>query len=62
LQNKFQEASTKLYQQAGAAAGAGGPMPEGAGAADGPSPDSTTGAKDDVVDADFEMVDEDQKK
>jgi molecular chaperone DnaK len=63
LQNKFQEASTKLYAQAGAAAaGAGGPMPEGPGAADGPSPDSTPGAKDDVVDADFEMVDEDHKK
>jgi molecular chaperone DnaK len=64
LQNKFQEASTKLYEQAGAAAGAAGqagPMPEAPGA-DAPPSQGAPGSKDDVVDADFEMVDEDQKK
>ena len=66
LQNKFQEISADLYKQASAGAGcaSGGPQPgpetqsrggaeEGAGARDGNG---------DVVDAEFEVVDEDKKK
>ena len=58
LQTKFQEVSADLYKQASAQAG---PAPE-AGAA-GPQPGSESAPKDpDVVDAEFEMVDEDKKK
>jgi len=55
LQNKFQEVSAELYKQA--SAGAGGPQP-------GPEPQAgaETKGKDDVVDAEFEVVDEDKKK
>ena len=55
LQTKFQEVSAEAYKQAAASAG---PAPEAAaeGAAE-PQP-----KKDDVVDAEFEVVDEDKKK
>jgi len=55
LQAKFQEVSAEVYKQAAAAAG---PAPEAApeGAAEPPP------KKDDVVDAEFEVVDEDKKK
>jgi molecular chaperone DnaK len=67
LQNKFQEISAELYKQASAGQGAqgGGPQP-------GPEPQSrpgseqegagARGANGDVVDAEFEVVDEDKKK
>jgi molecular chaperone DnaK len=66
LQNKFQSVSSKLYEQAAAAAGAAGTG--AAGGAAGPGPEASSGAqesgsakKEDVVDAEFEMVDEDKK-
>ena len=65
LQNKFQAASEEMYKQAAAAgqAGAGGPGPEGegpqGGGSGGGSAKKDTG---DVVDAEFEVVDEDKKK
>ena len=64
LQNKFQEVSAELYKQASA----------GAGAQAGPQPGPEAGARGraeegagkrgegDVVDAEFEVVDEDKKK
>ena len=64
LQNKFQEISAELYKQASAAQGAqAGPQP-------GPETQSRGGAEEgagargngDVVDAEFEVVDEDKKK
>jgi molecular chaperone DnaK len=64
LQTKFQEISADLYKQASAAQGAqAGPQP-------GPETQSRTGAEDgaggrsdgDVVDAEFEVVDEEKKK
>ncbi|HEY3898234.1 MAG TPA: molecular chaperone DnaK [Chthoniobacter sp.] len=67
LQNKFQSVSEELYKQAAATAGPqGGP---GAGAA-GPGPEASSGAAaggakkadGDVVDAEFEVVDDDKKK
>ncbi len=64
LQNKFQEVSADLYKQAAASAG---PAP-GADAGGGPGPDARPQdegpRKDqgDVVDAEFEVVDEDKKK
>ena len=65
LQNKFQAVSEELYKQAAASAGAGsaggaqqgGPQ-GGAGAEAGQG----SGKKDDVVDAEFEVVDDDKKK
>jgi molecular chaperone DnaK len=72
LQNKFQDISAELYKQASAQAG--GPQP-GAGAGPQPGPqaggrggaEQGTAAKrggdgSDVVDAEFEVVDEDKKK
>jgi molecular chaperone DnaK len=60
LQNKFQSISEELYKQAAASgAGAGaGPGPESAG----PQPGSAKKPDGDVVDAEFEVVDEDKKK
>jgi molecular chaperone DnaK len=58
LQTKFQEISAELYKQA-AASGAGA-APEGAEAAGGPTPEAKKDA--DVVDAEFEMVDEEKGK
>jgi molecular chaperone DnaK len=61
LQNKFQSVSEDLYKQAAASAGAAGgqagPQP-GAGA----RPAEEKKAEGDVVDAEFEVVDEDKKK
>ena len=69
LQSKFQDISAELYKQASAQAGQGGPA--------GPQPGSETGGRrggeeagakrpanggSDVVDAEFEVVDEDKKK
>jgi molecular chaperone DnaK len=69
LQNKFQSVSEELYKQAAASAGGG--AGAGAGAA-GPGPGPQQGGADagaggrkgdgDVVDAEFEVVDEDKKK
>jgi len=63
LQNKFQEISAELYKQAAASAGptpgaeAGGrPGPQAEPQTDGPRKDQG-----DVVDAEFEVVDEDKK-
>src|SRR5213596_1235130 len=63
LQNKFQEVSAELYKQASAAGAQAGPQP-------GPEPGAPPGAEEgagkrgegDVVDAEFEVVDEDKKK
>src|SRR5207248_647741 len=60
LQNKFQEVSAELYKQASAAGAQAGPQP-------GPEPGARPGAEEgagkrgegDVVDAEFEVVDED---
>ncbi len=65
LQNKFQAVSEELYKQA--AAHAGGAEAAGAQAGTGTPPPEDSGAAsskkaDDVVDADFEMVDEDKKE
>jgi molecular chaperone DnaK len=66
LQNKFQEISAELYKQASAQAGPGaqaGPQP---GPEAGGRPGTEQGAgkrgEGDVVDAEFEVVDEDKKK
>src|SRR5213593_155293 len=63
LQNKFQEVSAELYKQASAGAGAqAGPPPE---AQPRPGAEQGAGARSgngDVVDAEFEVVDEDKKK
>src|SRR5437867_125120 len=64
LQNKFQEVSAELYKQASAGAGAqAGPQP---GPEAGPRGRAEEGAgkrgEGDVVDAEFEVVDEDKKK
>ena len=63
LQNKFQEISADLYKQAAASAGpapgaeaGGGPGPQAEPQTDGPRKDQG-----DVVDAEFEVVDEDKK-
>jgi molecular chaperone DnaK len=70
LQNKFQDVSAELYKQASAQAGQGGP----AGPQPGPEAGARRGAEEgagkrgsgnggsDVVDAEFEVVDEDKKK
>lgn len=58
LNDKFQAVSAKLYEQAAAAAG---PQPGSAGP-EANTPESSSSKKDaDVVDAEFEMVDEDKK-
>ena len=64
LQNKFQEVSADLYKQAAASAGpapgsdtGGGPGPQARPQDEGPQKDQG-----DVVDAEFEVVDEDKKK
>jgi molecular chaperone DnaK len=66
LQNKFQEVSAELYKQASAQAGPQpGPQPgpeaqPRGGAEQGPA--KRGGGDGDVVDAEFEVVDEDKKK
>jgi molecular chaperone DnaK len=65
LQNKFQEVSAELYKQASAGQGAqAGPQP-GPEAGARPGAEEGAGARrgeGDVVDAEFEVVDEDKKK
>jgi molecular chaperone DnaK len=65
LQNKFQEVSAELYKQASAGTGAqAGPQP-GPEAQPRPGAEQGAGARTgngDVVDAEFEVVDEDKKK
>ena len=61
LQSKFQSASEDLYKQAAAAAGQGGPGPEASTEAEGPAASSRK-PDGDVVDAEFEVVDDDKKK
>jgi molecular chaperone DnaK len=56
LQAKFQEVTTAAYKAAAASAG---PAPD---AASGASTDEPQPKKDDVVDAEFEVVDDDKKK
>ena len=59
LQNRFQSISAELYKQAASQTGA----RPGGGAADSPAEGATSGRRgDDVVDADFEVVDDDKKK
>jgi molecular chaperone DnaK len=64
LQNKFQEVSAELYKQASAGAGAqAGPQPgPEAGARPGAEQGAGKRGEGDVVDAEFEVVDEDKKK
>ena len=67
LQNKFQEISAELYKQASAGAGAqagSGPTPAEAGQSrPGAEPGAgSRGGNGDVVDAEFEVVDEEKKK
>jgi molecular chaperone DnaK len=57
LQNKFQAASEELYKQTGGAGAPGGDNAEHAHASSGKKTD-----KGDVVDADFEVIDDDKKK
>ena len=61
LNNKVSALSADLYKQAAAQAGAPGATQEPPPEATAGSPDAAK-AKDDVVDADFEMVDKDEKK
>jgi molecular chaperone DnaK len=62
LQNKFQEVSAELYKQASAQGPQPGPQP-GAEAGARPGAEQGAGKPDgDVVDAEFEVVDEDKKK
>ena len=59
LQNRFQSISAELYKQAASQTGA----RPGGGAADSTTEGATSGRPgDDVVDADFEVVDDDKKK
>ncbi|MCE9611096.1 MAG: molecular chaperone DnaK [Chthoniobacter sp.] len=61
LQTTFQSASEDLYKQAAASAGAAGPDAGAQGSA-GPETGSAKKADGDVVDAEFEVVDDDKKK
>src|SRR5204863_915270 len=61
LQNKFQEVSADLYKQAAASAGPG-PGPETSGAHGRPQEEGPRKDQGDVVDAEFEVVDEEKKK
>jgi molecular chaperone DnaK len=58
LQSKFQQVSAELYKQASAQAG----PPPGAGAGARPEPEKEAKREGDVVDAEFEVVDENKKK
>jgi len=65
LQTKFQKVSEELYKQASASAAGPEAAAGAAGAAGGPQPEQPGAEKPqdpDVVDAEFEMVDEDKKK
>jgi len=60
LQNKFQAVSEELYKHAAAAGAAGGEHAEHG--HDEPAPAGKKADKGDVVDADFEVIDDDKKK
>ncbi|MGB8355394.1 MAG: molecular chaperone DnaK [Chthoniobacteraceae bacterium] len=63
LQNKFQSVSEELYKQAAASAGSPGGTQQGGPDAGAGDPGAGAAKKgDDVVDAEFEVVDEDKKK
>jgi molecular chaperone DnaK len=63
LQNKFQEISAELYKQASAQAGPGpGPQPGPEAKPRGGAEEGAGKPEGDVVDAEFEVVDEDKKK
>jgi molecular chaperone DnaK len=62
LQNKFQSVSEELYKQAASAAGPAGGAGPGPQASGGPEAAQEKKADGDVVDAEFEVVDEDKKK
>src|SRR5580658_5085779 len=59
LQSKFQSASEDLYKQAAASAGQGGPNPQASPESEGPA-SSAKKPDGDVVDAEFEVVDDDK--
>jgi len=62
LQNKFQEVSADLYKQAAASTGAGAGPGSGAGPQAQPQEEGPRKDQGDVVDAEFEVVDEEKKK
>jgi molecular chaperone DnaK len=62
LQTAFQEVSAELYKQAAASQEAAGAQPEPEAAAGGATEGASAKKDSDVVDAEFEMVDEDKKK
>jgi len=63
LQNKFQEVSADLYKQASAQAGPrSGPQPGPEAQQPGAEEGAGKRGEGDVVDAEFEVVDEDKKK
>src|SRR5467141_1767183 len=62
LQNRFQEVSADLYKQASASAGATPGADAGAGPQARPQEEGPRKDQGDVVDAEFEVVDEDKKK
>ena len=63
LQSKFQEISADLYKQASEAQGAqAGPQPGPETQSRGGAEEGARGGNGDVVDAEFEVVDEDKKK
>jgi molecular chaperone DnaK len=62
LQNKFQEVSADLYKQASASAGPAPGADAGAGPQARPQEEGPRKDQGDVVDAEFEVVDEDKKK
>jgi molecular chaperone DnaK len=63
LQNKFQEVSAELYKQASAQAGPHpGPQPGPEAQPRGGAEEGTGKPEGEVVDAEFEVVDEDKKK
>ena len=61
LQTTFQSASEDLYKQAAASAGAAGPDAGAQGSAE-PDAGAAKKADGDIVDAEFEVVDDDKKK
>src|SRR5690242_16193908 len=61
LQNKFQEISADLYKQAAASAGSAGPGAGGPGPQAEPQTEGPRKDQGDVVDAEFEVVDESKK-
>jgi molecular chaperone DnaK len=62
LQNRFQSISAELYKQAASQKPGPGPEPGDATGTTGSPGGSTAKSDDNVVDADFEVVDDDKKK